>query len=56
MAWLLTWRVYSTAGGEMVEIYCTVLRCREVAGGWYEGALYFNREQAVFSAEEMQGL
>lgn len=41
--------------GEMLEIYATVLRCREVAAGWYEGALYFNREQPGFMAEEMQG-
>jgi hypothetical protein len=39
--------------GEMMEIACTVLRCREVAAGWYEGALYFNREQPCFAAEAM---
>jgi hypothetical protein len=32
----------------MLQIYCTVLRCREAAPGWYEGAAYFNRQQAVF--------
>ena len=41
--------------GEMLDIYATVLRCREVAPGWYEGALYFNREQPAFAADEMQG-
>src|SRR5688500_10608916 len=40
--------------GEMLDIYATVLRCREVAPGWYEGALYFNREQPAFTAEEME--
>ena len=39
--------------GEMIEVACTVLRCREVAAGWYEGALYFNREQPCFAAESM---
>ena len=39
--------------GEMMEIACTVLRCREVAAGWYEGALYFNRDQPCFAAENM---
>jgi hypothetical protein len=39
--------------GEMMEVACTVLRCREVAAGWYEGALYFNREQPCFAAGEM---
>ncbi len=27
------------------RIDCTLLRCREVTRGWYEGALYFNRPQ-----------
>ena len=39
--------------GEMLDIYATILRCREVAPGWYEGALYFNREQPGFAADEM---
>jgi hypothetical protein len=36
------------ADGETLEIDCTLLRCREVASGWFEGSLYFNREQPVF--------
>jgi len=39
--------------GEVVKINCTVLRYREAAPGWFEGALYFNREQSFFSAEAM---
>jgi len=39
--------------GEIVKINCTVLRYREAAPGWFEGALYFNREQPFFSAEAM---
>jgi hypothetical protein len=33
-----------------LSIHCTLLRCREAAPGWYEGSLYFNREQPEFSA------
>jgi len=39
--------------GRLVEIHCTVLRCREAAPGWYEGALVFNREQPDFDASEV---
>ena len=39
--------------GDIVKINCTVLRYREAAPGWFEGAIYFNREQAIFSAEAM---
>jgi hypothetical protein len=39
--------------GEVVKINCTVLRYREAAPGWFEGALYFNREQSFFAAESM---
>ena len=39
--------------GEIVKINCTVLRYREAAPGWFEGAVYFNREQAFFAAEAM---
>jgi len=35
--------------GRVIAVNCTLLRCREVASGWYDGALYFNREQAVFA-------
>lgn len=31
--------------GTDLEAHCTLLRCREAATGWYEGALYFNRPQ-----------
>ncbi len=36
--------------GQTVRVHCTLLRCREAAPGWYEGALYFNREQSQFRA------
>jgi hypothetical protein len=39
--------------GQVLQVSCTVLRCREAAPGWYEGAVYFNREQPIFSAERM---
>jgi hypothetical protein len=34
--------------GTIHTIECTVLRCREISPGWYEGALYFNRERPFF--------
>ncbi len=34
--------------GRQRSMECTLLRCREISKGWYEGALYFNREQAAF--------
>lgn len=34
--------------GVVRSIDCTLIRCREVAKGWYEGAVYFNREQSEF--------
>jgi hypothetical protein len=45
-------RIPSPAG-EMLKINCTVLRYREAAPGWFEGAVYFNRDQAVFSGDSM---
>ena len=34
--------------GEPVSVHCTLLRCRQAAPGWFEGCLYFNREQSQF--------
>jgi hypothetical protein len=34
--------------GRPIRIDCTLLRCREAVQGWFEGSLYFNREQGVF--------
>ena len=34
-----------TEDGGTVSIPCTLLRCREAAPGWFEGSLYFNRDQ-----------
>lgn len=30
-----------------LQAHCTLLRCREAAPGWYEGALCFNRPQEI---------
>ncbi|HSU65237.1 MAG TPA: hypothetical protein VLJ39_00070 [Tepidisphaeraceae bacterium] len=38
--------------GGVMNIHCTLLRCREAAPGWYEGAVYFNREQPTLNAVE----
>lgn len=37
--------------GQTLAIHCTILRCRETVSGWYEGAVYFNREQWAFAVE-----
>jgi hypothetical protein len=37
--------------GRLTSINGTLFRCREVGNGWFEGALYFNREQWIFAAE-----
>ena len=36
-----------TPAGKIVSIPCTLLRCREAAPGWFEGSVYFNREQPL---------
>lgn len=33
-------------GGTAV-VHCTILRCREASPGWFEGSVYFNREQSA---------
>jgi hypothetical protein len=40
-----------TPRGAKVRIHCTLLRCRQAAAGWYEGAATFNREQWSFEVE-----
>jgi hypothetical protein len=37
--------------GRRVSVNGTLFRCREIGNGWFEGAMYFNREQWVFSPE-----
>jgi hypothetical protein len=37
--------------GRKMRIPCTLFRCRQAVQGWYEGALYFNREQWSFAPE-----
>lgn len=34
--------------GQVRKVECTLLRCREAVAGWFEGALYFNRDQLAF--------
>jgi hypothetical protein len=41
-----------TPEGSLAVIPCTLLRCREVAPGWFEGALYFNRENPDFVPQQ----
>ncbi len=38
--------------GGVITVNCTLSRCRETAPGWYEGSLYFNREQAELALPE----
>jgi len=40
-----------TPRGHKLRVHCTLLRCRQAAPGWYEGAAYFNREQWSFQVE-----
>jgi hypothetical protein len=42
-----------TPDGKIVEAACTILRCRQAAPGWFEGAVYFNRPQPRFEADQM---
>ena len=45
-----TVEIPAPATGNIITINCTLFRCRELSGnGWFEGALYFNREQWIFS-------
>jgi len=36
--------------GTPISVACTLLRCREVVPGWFDGAVHFNREQREFCA------
>jgi hypothetical protein len=36
---------FVTPDGRRRKIQCTAQRCREVAPGWFEGAVCFNRDQ-----------
>ena len=38
--------------GRLVSVNGTLFRCRELGNGWYEGAMYFNREQWIFAPGE----
>lgn len=38
----------SSPQGRPIEINGTLSRCRDIGNGWFEGAMYFNREQFVF--------
>ena len=35
--------------GRPMGVNGTLFRCREIGNGWFEGALYFNREQFIFA-------
>jgi hypothetical protein len=43
-----------TPDGRSLKVDCTLLRCREAIGGWFEGSMYFNREQLEFNKNAMQ--
>lgn len=40
--------------GRQLRVDCTLLRCREAAAGWFEGSMYFNREQRVFEPDQIK--
>ena len=35
--------------GQAATVNGTLFRCREMGNGWFEGAMYFNREQWIFA-------
>ena len=39
----------TTPQGAAIKIDCTLVRCREAVQGWFEGSMYFNREQGCFA-------
>jgi hypothetical protein len=39
--------------GRTLQIDCTIVRCREAVKGWFEGSMYFNREQGAFDRLSM---
>jgi hypothetical protein len=39
-----------------MTVHCTMLRCRQAAPGWYEGALHFVRDQEEFTPSEEEEL
>jgi hypothetical protein len=41
-----------TPQGGLMTVPCVVLRCRQVSSGYFEGSLYFNREQFEFGAQD----
>lgn len=40
--------------GQEMRLDVTLLRCREAVPGWFEGAVYFNRQQMTFSPDELR--
>ena len=43
----------TTPAGRVVSINGVISRCRDIGGGFFEGALYFNREQWMFQPVEV---
>ena len=37
--------------GSVLNLHCTLLRCRASVQEWYEGTLHFNRDQPEFDCE-----
>lgn len=42
------WVALPSPDGSVLRAHCTILRCRPAGPGWFDGAVYFNREQEVF--------
>ncbi len=38
-------RIARPDNGDVLAVHCTILRCKQAAAGWYEGSVYFNRQQ-----------
>ena len=42
-------RVPAPRSGNPMSIHGTLFRCRQLGNGYFEGAMYFNREQWIFA-------
>jgi hypothetical protein len=43
------WVELPDPAGDALKVNCTLFRCRQISTGWYEGAMYFNRNQMCFA-------
>ena len=44
----------SRPNGDVIHRRCTIVRCREVMPGWYEGAVRFMNEEPGLAPEAIE--